>query len=165
VTLASANDLLGYLADVVEELERYAITVLPRDDTDEIAVRRDRDGSLVIDLEGRLPMSRRSRGADLDVFERWQPTGRDEWSRAEYAYELRHRDAGYRRAFHRHDEDQFIRAYGVATHEHCEAAMGVEVCGHYYGLPVADAFDGFRRLYSIWVVGEKPDCLALICLG
>jgi hypothetical protein len=55
--------------------------------------------------------------------------------------------------------------FGVATHEHCEATMGVAVCGHYYGGPLADAFEGFRRLYDTWLTDQGPDCLALICLG
>jgi len=164
VTLASTNELLTYLADLVEELERYAVTWLPPDDGDQISLGRDQDGSLVIDLEGRLPMSRRSGAVDLDLFERWRPTGRDEWACVEYRYELRHHEIGYRRAFHRHDEEHFVRMHGVATHEHCEATIGVEACGHYYGLPVADAFDGFRRLYGTWLTDQKPDCAALDCL-
>jgi hypothetical protein len=165
VTLASTNELLTYLADLVEELERYAVTLLPPDDGDQSSLGRDQDGSLVIDLEGRLPMSRRSGAVDLDLFERWRPTGRDEWACVEYRYELRHHEIGYRRAFHRHDEEHFVRMHGVATHEHCEATIGVEACGHYYGLPVADAFDGFRRLYGTWLTDQKPDCAALDCLG
>jgi hypothetical protein len=83
----------------------------------------------------------------------------------EYAYELRHHEIGYRRAFHRHDEAYFVRKHGVATHEHCEATMGVEICSHYYGKPVVDAFDGFRRLYELWLTDLRPDCLALTCFG
>lgn len=165
MTLASKSELLAYLADLVEELERYAVTLLPPDDRDEITLGQDRDGSLVVDLEGRLPMSRRSRDADLELFERWQLIGQDQWACVEYKYELRHHDIGYRRAFHRHDEDHFVRMYGVATHEHCDATMGVEACGHYYGQPVVDAFDAFRRLFDTWLTDQKPDCLALICLG
>jgi len=165
VTLASTDDLLAYLADLVEELERYAVTLLPPDDSDEIALGQDPSGGLVIDLEGRLPVARRSRDVDLELFERWQSVGPDQWACVEYTYEIRHHELGYRRALHRHDEDYFVRMYGVATHEHCEATMGVEACGHYYGQPVADAFDGFRRLYSTWLADQKPDCLALICLG
>lgn len=165
MTLASTNELLAYLADLVEELERYAVTLLPPDEGDEITLGQDLDGSLVIDLEGRLPMSRRSSGVDLALFERWQLIGLDQWACVEYTYELRHHEIGYRRAFHRHDEDHFVRMYGVATHEHCEATLGVEVCGHYYGRPVADAFDGFRRLYDTWLTDQTPDCLALTCLG
>lgn len=163
--LASTDDLLAYLADLVEELERYAVTLLPPDDSDEIALGQDPSGGLVIDLEGRLPVARRSRDVDLELFERWQPVGPAQWACVEYTYEIRHHELGYRRALHRHDEDYFVRMYGVATHEHCEAMMGVEACGHYDGQPVADAFDGFRRLYSTWLVDQKPDCLALICLG
>lgn len=165
MTLASTNHLLAYLADLVEELERYAVALLPPDDSDEITFGQDRDGSLIIDLEGRLPMSRRSKHVDLELFERWQLTGPDQWACVEYKYELRHDEIGYRRAFHRHDEAYFVRMYGVATHEHCQATMGVEVCGHYYGQPVADGFDAFRRLFDTWLTDQKPDCLALICLG
>ena len=164
MTLASTNDLLAYLADLVEELERYAVTLLPPDDGDQIILGRDQGGSLVVDLEGRLPMSRRSGAVDLDLFERWRPTGRDEWACVEYRYELRHHEIGYRRALHRHDEEHFVRMHGVATHEHCEATMGVESSGHNYGLPVVDAFDGFRRLYGTWLTDQKPDCAALDCL-
>lgn len=106
-----------------------------------------------------------SRGADLELFERWQLIGRDQWACAEYKYELRQHAVGYRRALHRHDEDHFVRLHGVVTHEHCEATMGVMACGHYYGHPVADAFDGFRRLYDLWLMDQAPDCLALTCLG
>ena len=165
MTLASRNELLTYLADLVDELERYAVTLLPPDDRDEITLKRERDGSLVIDLEGRLPMPHRSRTADLELFERWQLIGRDQWTCVEYKYELRHHEIGYRRAFHRHDEDHFVRLYGVATHEHCEAAIGVETCSHYQGQPVTDAFDAFRRLFETWLADQKPDCLALVCLG
>lgn len=165
MTLASTSELLTYLADLVEELERYAVTLLPPDDRDEITLKRERDGSLVIDLEGRLPMPHRSRTADLQLFERWQLIGRDDWSCVEYKYELRHHEIGYRRALHRHDEDYFVRTFGVATHEHCEATIGAEACGHYQGQPVADAFDAFRRLFETWLTDQKPDCRALTCLG
>jgi len=165
VTLASKEDLLVYLADVVEELERFAVTLLPPDDGDDIVLGRESDGSLVVDLGGRLPGPPRSGGVDLELFERWRPTGSDQWACVEYRYELRHHLLGYRRALHRHDEAHFVRGYGVATHEHCESTIGVAACGHYYGLPVADAFDAFRRLYALWLTDEAPDCLALTCLG
>jgi hypothetical protein len=165
VTLASKDELVAYLADLVEELERYAVTLLPPADRDEITLGRDPDGDLVIDLEGRLPISPRSRSVELDLFERWQLTGPDQWVCVEYEYELRHHELGYRRAFHRHDQDHFVQLYGVATHEHCEATMKLEVCGHYVGQPMADAFDGFRHLYDIWLMDQKPDCQALTCLG
>lgn len=164
MTLASTDDLVAYLGDLVEELERYAVTLLPPADRDEITLGRDPSGSLVIDLRGRLPTARRSREVDLELFERWQPVGRKELACVEYAYELRHHEIGYRRAFHRHDEDYFVRMHGVVTHEHCESTLGVAVCSHYHGPPLADAFDGFRRLYATWLTGERPDCLGLTCI-
>lgn len=165
MTVASTDELLVYLADLVDELERYAVTVLPPADREAITLGRERTGNLVIDLEGRLPTPARSGTVDLDLFERWRPMGAHEWARVEYAYELRHHELRYRRAFHRHDEARFLRAYGVATHEHCEATMGTETCGHYFGQPVMDVFDGFRRLYATWLTGQTPDCNASDCLG
>lgn len=160
----TSDDLLSYLAGLVEHLERFAVTVLPPDDGEHIALGQEPDGSLVIDLSARLPAPRRSNDIDLSIFERWRPMDPGQWELAEYAYELRDREAGYRRAFHRHDVDAFVRAYGRATHEHCEATLGVAVCGHYAGDPVTDAFDGFEQLYGIWLTGERPDCSALTCL-
>ena len=58
----------------------------------------------------------------------------------------------------------FVRKYDVATHQHCEATMGRPVCGHYSGLSVNGAIDGFLRLYAQWIAGSKPDCSRLSCL-
>ncbi len=80
-------------------------------------------------------------------------------------YEIRHHELGYRRAFHRHDAERFLRAFDVATHEHCEATLGHAACSHYFGDPVVDATDGFRRIYELWLTDEKPDCSILPCLG
>lgn len=161
---ATRDELLTYLADLIEHLERFAVTLLPPDDGNQITLGREPGGSLVIDLAFRLPVARRSKDVDLTIFERWRPMGPDVWELDEYAYELLDHVVGYRRAFHRHDVDAFVRAYGRATHEHCEATMGVAVCGHYAGIPVEDAFDGFERLHGIWLTGGRPDCIALTCL-
>jgi hypothetical protein len=80
-------------------------------------------------------------------------------------YELRHHELGYRRAFHRHDTASFVRLYDVATHEHCEPTIGLATCEHYYGEPIADAFDGFERPYGHWLADRTPDCSLLRCLG
>lgn len=90
--------------------------------------------------------------------------GPDEWACVEYQYELRNHEMRYRRAYHRHDVDDFVRTHAVAVHGHCEATLGVEECGHYFDEPVEDAFDGFHRLYDAWLSGETPDCRALVCL-
>lgn len=162
--IASADALLTYLADLVEQLERLAVTILPPNDADDIEIGRDTDGALLIDLECHLPADRRSASVELDIFERWRQTGPDQYERTDYEFELRHHERGYRRSFHRHDADRFLRAFDVATHEHCEATLGYATCDHYFGNPVIDASDGFRRLYELWLSDVKPDCSGLACL-
>ena len=166
---ASTDELLAYLADLIETAERFGATVLAPDDPD-VAWEQDGD-DLVLDLATRLPAHRRSRDVDLVLQERWSPGTRDAqgaqgaWILAEYGYELHHRELDYRWALHRHDVEYFVRTHDVATHEHCEATMGHAVCGHYSGEPVSGAIDGFRRLYNVWLSNAKPDCSLLRCLG
>jgi hypothetical protein len=162
--IATEDALLTYFADLIEEIERFAVTVLPPNDSFEIELGRDDDGALVIDLDCRPPLARRSADVRIEVFERWRPTGVDRYERVDYKFEIRHGGLQYRRAFHRHDEDHFLRAFDVVTHEHCEETMGVPTCRHYFGEPVVDALEGFMRLYELWLSDEKPDCSALRCL-
>lgn len=163
--IATADALLTYLADLVEQIERFAVTVLPPNDVDEIALGEEEDGSLVIDLECRPPLPRRSAEVEIEIFERWRPMGHDRFERVDYKFEIRHHELSYRRAFHRHDAERFLRAFDVATHEHCEATLGYPTCDHYFGEPVVDASDGFRRVYELWLTDARPDCPALSCLG
>lgn len=165
MSLATCDDLLSYLGDFVQHLERFGVSLLPPDDGDDISLGEEPDGSLVIDLGGRLPVARRSKHVDLTIFERWRSMGSDEWVLDEYGYELRDHALDYQRALHRHDVDAFVRSYGRATHEHCEPTIGVVDCDHYAGDPVEDAFDAFERLYGLWLSGERPECSALACLG
>jgi hypothetical protein len=163
VIAASTDDLIMYIADLVETVERFGAVALPPSDGDEIVL--EQDGSdLIFELATRLPVDRRSRDVDLVFAERWRPAGRETWELVEYAYELRHHELGYRRALHRHDEEQFVKHFDVATHEHCEKALGYPVCGHYFGEPVAGAIHGFHRLYGIWLTNQKPACSDLHCL-
>ncbi len=163
--IATADALLAYLADLVEEIERFGVTVLPPHDADQIELGRESDGALVIDLDCRPPLARRSAAVHIEVFERWRPIGHDRYERLDYAFEIRHHELQYRRAFHRHDAGHFLPAFDVATHEHCEATIGVVLCDHYSGEPVVDARAGFMRVYELWLSDEKPDCSALRCLG
>lgn len=163
--IASADALLTSLADLVEEIERLGLTLLPPNDADEIELGREDDGALVIDLECRPPLSRRSADVRMEIFERWRTTRGDRYERVDYSFEIRHGELGYRRAFHRHDVGRFLRAFDVATHEHCEATLGVAACPHYFGEPVGDARDGFMRLYELWLSDAQPDCSTLRCLG
>ena len=100
MTLASASDLLTYLADLIETLERYAVTLLPPSDAYEVGLEQEPDGSLVIDIEGRLPASRNSKDVDLRLFERWREVDQDAWLCVEYRYELRHHELHYLSLIH-----------------------------------------------------------------
>jgi hypothetical protein len=162
--IATEDALLTYFADLIAEIERFAVTVLPPNDSAEVSLGRD-DGALVIDLECRPPLSRRSADVQIMIFERWRQARSDQYERVDYKFEIRHDELQYRRAFHRHDVEHFLSAFDVATHEHCEATIGHPACGHYFGEPVVDAQDGFRRLYELWLSDEKPDCASLPCLG
>ena len=161
---ASTDQLLTYLADLIETAERFGATVLPPHDADDVAWEQD-GGDLVLDLATRLPAGSRSRHVELVLQERWSPSPRGDWALEEYAYELRHHELDYRRALHRHDVESFVRTHDVATHEHCESTMGHVACAHYSGEPVSGAIDGFRRLYNVWLSNGKPDCSQLHCLG
>ena len=121
---------------------------------------------LCMDLAVHPPVGRRARLVEIVLRERWRAVGSDRWELAEYGYELRHHELTYRRALHRHDVNNFVRTYGVATHEHSEAAMGNPAFGHYLtNPPCRGALDGFDRLYGVWLAGTKPDCSQLRCLG
>lgn len=162
--IATTHELLAYVADLIETVERYGGTVLPPYDAPDVALEQDGD-DVVYEIGARLPADRRSRDVDLILSERWAPQGTDVYALSEYGYELRDNELDYRRALHRHNLDYFLRTYDVATHEHCEATMGHQVCCHYAGPPLSGAIDGFLRLYAVWLAGTKPDCSQLACLG
>jgi hypothetical protein len=161
VTQITQGDLADYLVRFVAWAERLAIAFVA---DDPLLLGREPDGALVIDLEGQLPARPQARPAELELFERWRPLPRHGLVRVEYRFELRNQEMSYRRAFHYHDEEHFVRQFGVVTHEHCEATMGVAACGHYFGYPVRDVFDAVTRLYDVWMSDARPDCSALRCL-
>ncbi len=161
---AATDELLDYLADVIERAERFGATVLPPNDAETVSWDRDGD-EMFMDLAIHPPVGRRSRLVEIVLRERWRAVGRERWLLAEYGYELRDHELAYRRALHRHDVDDFVRTHGVATHEHCEATIGSPACDHYRAdSPCRGALDGFDRLYGVWLTGTKPDCSQLRCL-
>lgn len=162
--VATTDELLEYVADVIERAERFGAIVLPSNDHDEVAWEQDGD-DLLMHLEIRPPLDRRSRPVDLVLQERWVSVAHDRWELVAYGYELRHHELDYRRALHRHDVEYFVRTYSIATHEHCEAPIGSVPCAHYSGDPVRGALDGLNRLYDLWLTGSTPDCSLLRCLG
>ena len=48
------------------------MTVLPSNGSEEIELGRENDGALVVDLECRPPLSRRSADVLIEIFERWR---------------------------------------------------------------------------------------------
>ena len=161
---ATTDDLLAYLADVISRAERFGATVLPPNDAETVAWKRV-GSELIMDVAIHPPVDRRSQGAEIVLKERWHPAGTERWELAEYGYELRDREVGYRRALHRHDVEHFVRTHGIAAHEHCEATMGHPGCSHYAAeRPCLGALDGFDRLYGEWLTAMKPDCSKLRCL-
>ena len=159
---ATTDELLEYLVQVVERAERYGASV---ESPDEEVVAWGRDGGdLIMDLLVYPPVSRTSKPVEIGLQERWRALGRERWELAEYGYELRDHELDYRRAFHRHDVEDFVHSFGIATHEHCEATMGHPACGHYAGEPCRGALDGLERLYVVWTEGRRPDCSRLRCL-
>ncbi len=162
--IATEDGLLTYFADLIETVERFAVTVLAPNDADDVSIGR-KNFDLLIDLECRPPLPRRSADVLILIFERWRPAGQDRYERVEYNFELRHGQLQYRRAFHRHHTEHFLRTFDVAIHEHCEAMLGHATCDHYFGEPIGDAEEGFIRLYDLWLTDEKPDCSKLHCLG
>lgn len=163
MTTRSTRDLDLSLVEVIDLMERFGAVVVSPDGQGDATVAHEPSGLLRIRLEARLSSSR-SGDADIELIELWGAAGQDTWDRLEYAYELRDHRLGYRRAFHRHDVDYFVRRHDVATHEHCESTIGVVVCHHSAGEPVHDATDGFLRLYGQWLESSPPDCAALRCL-
>lgn len=161
--IATEDALLTYFADLIGEIERFAVTILPPNDADDVSIGRDGD-ALVIDLECRPPLPRRSADVRIVLVERWRQVAADRYERVAYKFEIRHDELQYRRAFHRHDVEHFLRTSDVATHEHCEASIGYAACDHYFGQPIGDAREGFLRLYELWLSDDKPDCSTLRCL-
>lgn len=160
---ATTDELLDYLADVIERAERFGAAVLSPNGAETVAWERA-DDELSMEITVHPPVGSRSRLVEIALRERWRAVGGDRWELAEYGYDLRDHELDYRRALHRHDVDHFVRIYGVATHEHCEATMGNPACGHYLANPCRGARDGFDRLYALWLTGMKPDCSQLQCL-
>lgn len=159
----SIEGLEDYLGCVVELLERYGV-VLDLDPTDPLALEESPSGALSFSLRGFMPDGRTPPLSVLGVRERWHPVGSGEVERREYEYELIDHERGFRRGFHRHDTEFFIRRFDVVVHEHCKSPIGTAPCAHIEGSPVRDAYRGVEVLLETWVDPAAPDCAAMRCL-
>lgn len=152
-----------YLGRVAQLLERYG-AVLDLSPDGVLAVEETPTGALLFALRGFLPDGRTPPVSIVEVREVWRRAGPDVVERSEYEYELVDHERGFRRAFHLHDREAWLRRFQVAVHEHCERPIGVAPCQHIAGLPVRDAFRGVELLLAAWVDPDLPDCRAMICL-
>jgi hypothetical protein len=161
VRLASGQ-LEDHLADVAELLERHGV-ILELGPDDDLVLEQTPSGRLFFDLRGHLPDGRHPARSVIEMREIWRPAD-GAFERFEYTYELIDQQRGFRRAFHLHDRDAFVRRFNVVVHEHCEQPLGRASCSHYAGVPVRDAFAAVMQLIEVWVEPSVPDCAALVCL-
>ena len=160
----SISDLEDYLSRVAELLERYGV-VLDLDPTAPLVLEESPGGALSFVLRGFLPDGRIPPLSVLEVRESWRRVTPDEVERWEYEYELLDHERGFRRGFHRHDSEDFIRQFDVVVHEHCERPIGTAPCAHIEGSPMRDGSRGVDVLLATWVDPVIPDCAAMTCLG
>ncbi len=122
------------------------------------------DGAFGFELRAVLPGPGVADPAEIVLAEAWEPVGQDDYRLTEYAYDFIERPLDRRLAFHRHDEEAFLRAFAVAVHEHCEERLGRPACDHYLGLPV-DAYEAVRRFTVLWGQPGRLGCDDRRCIG
>ncbi|MEP7378017.1 MAG: hypothetical protein ABI725_00485 [Chloroflexota bacterium] len=157
----SGREIDDYLLDLTELAERYGVEFAlaegrwPIVEVDNRDVRR-------ITVSGTLPAAQPN-GSAIKVSEIWRPIDTDAFERSAYLYELVDHERGFRRAFHRHHEKDFLGRYGVVVHEHCESPLGTAPCPHLFGPPVRDGFRALELLMTAWI-SDQPRCADLPCL-
>lgn len=122
------------------------------------------DGSVGFEFHAALPGADAPKPAIIKMVEVWGPVRGGEYARAEYGYDFIEYPLDRRRAFHRHDEDDFLRKFGIAVHEHCEEVLGRPACEHYMGLPV-NGDEAIRQFAIMWGQPGALGCSRLRCVG
>ena len=82
------------------------------------------DGFIGFEFEATMPGPGTPRPSIIKLVEVWAPVRPGRYALAEYGYDFIEYPMNRRRAFHRHDEVEFLREFGVAVHEHCEEVLG-----------------------------------------
>lgn len=156
------QDADDYLADVAELLERFGVRLTQPASGDDLELIEDDAGVLSFELVGEI--GDWASPARIELREALAPYGDGStYQTSQYGYELIDMAGDFRRGFHFHDADWFLREYLVAVHEHCEQPLGSATCAHYSGTPIKDSYAGARRLLDAWTAGPI-DCATLPCL-
>jgi hypothetical protein len=151
-----------YLSRVASLVERFGATLDLPEGADLDLLEED-DGTLSFEITGGLLGGASPAPSRIVIREGFRRISPDLYERSRYEYELVDRARDFRRAFHLHFPEWFERRFLVVVHEHCERPIGLVVCEHYEGRPIADAFAGVTSLMDVWTA-EPPDCRALTCL-
>lgn len=152
-----------YLGRVARLLEQFGLILSKPAEREDLVLEKSKTGVLSYELCGELADPDGGVPAHIEIREEFRSIRPDVYERTRYEYELRDEARGYRRAFHLHFPDSFMRTYLVVVHEHCERPIGTVKCEHYEGSPVKDAFAGAQTLFDAWT-GDPPDCRSLRCL-
>ena len=156
--MATITELRTYLGRLAATLWNYGAE-FPQPTLDPY-----HDGSYGFELTATMPGSDRPRSAVIKLAEIWTPMRPGSFARAEYEFDFVEYPLNRRRAFHRHDEDTFLRNFGVAVHEHCEEILGDPVCDHYMGLPV-NGYEAIQQFTLLWGQPGPLGCSRLRCIG
>jgi hypothetical protein len=153
----------NHLEQVARLLEQCGVVLSKPADGEDLELTEDDAGALNYELGGELPDGDSPALARIEVREEFKHVGSDLYERTSYEHELLDKARNYRRAFHLHFPEAFVRAYQVVLHEHCERPIKTVNCHHYEGAPIKDAFAGVRAPMGGWTV-EASDCRRLRCL-
>ena len=157
---ATSEACANYLEQVARLLEQYGVLLSKPADGEDLELTEDDAGILTYELCGELPDGNSPALARIEVREEFEPVGSDLYERTRYEYELLDTARNYRRAFHLHFPEAFVRAYQVVVHEHCDRPIVTVSRHHYEGSPINDAFAGVHALMGVWTA-EAPDCRRL----
>jgi len=160
LSLAGLED---YVARIAELLERYG-AVLDLDPGEPVELIESPSAGLSFAIRGFLPDGRQPPLSVLAVREKWRLAGTETYDRWEYEYELLDHEREFRRAFHLHDAEDFIRRFYVVVHEHCERPIGTAPCPHGEGSPIPDGYRGVEVLLDAWTDPTLPDGAAMTCI-
>ncbi len=155
--MATIPELRGYLGDLSAILWNFgAVSPTPTLDPYD-------DGSYGFEFSVLLPGSAAPKPAMIKMMETWEPARAGQYTQVEYEYDFVEYPLDRRRAFHRHDEEDFLREFGVAVHEHCEEVLKKPACDHYMGLPI-DGYEAIQRFTILWGQPGPLGCSALRCM-